>query len=255
MVIINPNAPSVSNLGSNRGDGQVESTQVDARQSQRARQPQTAQQPTATQSAAAVNPGQGNNNIPLLNNRDREVSDAIRRATIANDDGIANNEVAARESAALNQAQAVAPSQTLQRLAEVAEARVNAQETGQNVGQAVSAVVSQAPQRPVQAQQAPREVVDQVDVDVAAALPEAPAPQGQPAVGFNSDQAPVAQSPEFVPPSSAFQVLQNAQQRLNDVLLPDFANFLGLRASLPAQTQAEQQVENQPAPQPVDVKV
>ncbi|MBA43855.1 MAG: hypothetical protein CMF62_07630 [Magnetococcales bacterium] len=260
MVIINPNAPSVSNLGSNRADGQVESTQVDARQSQRARQPQVAQQPTATETANAARPNQGNNNIPLLNNRDAAVSNAIQRnAEPVGREARADNDTATIQTAAINVAQAQAPAETLQRLADAAQARLDAPQQ-QAPGQTVAELVSEAPRQAQQPQAAPVDApAADVDVNVDIEVPAAPAPQAQQqaAVGFGGDAAPAApvESPEFVPPAPAFQVLQNSQQRLNDILLPDFANFIGLRSSLPAQTQAEQIVEGQPAPQPVDVEV
>ena len=267
MVIINPNAPSVSNLGSNRADGQVESTQIDARQSQRARQPQVAQQPTATETATAARPSQGNNNIPLLNNRDQAVSSAIQRnnAEPVGREARADNDTATIQTAAINVAQAQAPAETLQRLADAAQARLEAPENAENARQTVAEqLVSDAPQAQQAQPQASPVEAPAVNVDVNIDVPAAPAPQAQQPVapgatafGADSAPAPVQEAPEFVPPAPAFQVLQNSQQRLNDILLPDFANFIGLRASIPAQTQAEQIVDNPQAAnvQPVDVEV
>lgn len=252
MVIINPNAPSVSNLGSNRADGQVESTQVDARQSQSARRPEVAQQPTATQAANAAPPAQHNNAIPLLNNRDQAVSNAIQRNSASNNTvaEALSNQQAAAETARLNQAQAQATPDTLQRLADAAQQRVD------TVQQSQQSVAAAAQQRSEEAAE-PAPAVD-IEINENAAVP--------PTVGFGAE-APVAeQAPPLPQPTPAFQVLQNSQQRLNEILLPDFANFIGLRASVPAQAQAEgqlrvQETNNQteeappPPPKPVDVKV
>lgn len=243
MEIINAAITSASSTNSRRPAGQAEASQVNVRQSPELRQPQVQAPAAPRETERAVNTPQNTEQVPLLNNREQIAATTIKQtpapelqvqASSSNQERVEavphieqDTQAAAQDSIEINLQQRDVSVDRSRELAQLAQVRV--QQINENKQVDAPEIEFQRP---------------------FADTPDIPAPE----IGFQSSALTPAQVDNLAQigasqlaqinineqlSSSAAQTLQSSGTHLNGVLLPDFANFIGLRASVPASEQVD----------------
>ncbi len=245
MEIINAAITSASSTNSRRPAGQAEASQVNVRQSPELRQPQVQPPAAPRETERAVSTPQDTEHVPLLNNREQATATTIRQTPAP--------EFTQTQAPSSNQERIEAVPRIEQDTQAAAQDSIEINLQQRDVSVDRSRELAQLAQVRVQQINENRQPIEAPEIEFQrpfADTPDIPAPE----IGFQSSALTPAQVDNLAQigasqlaqinineqlSSSTAQTLQNSGTQLNGVLLPDFANFIGLRASVPASEQVE----------------